>query len=240
MAKTRSQFVCQNCGRVTPAFMGRCPQCHEFGTMVEQVIEPPAASGRARPRPGGLESVPQRLPEVTSDGVARMAVEPGEFARVLGGGIVPGSLILLGGDPGIGKSTLLLEVAARVANTHGPTLYVSGEESVRQIKMRADRLGLQAHDLFLVTETSMASILAHVDTLKPVLMIVDSIQTTHLEELTSAAGSVSQRMARSAALRVRRSVSICRWAARVDSVGKTAVAIPCAMIPCGSNIISQA
>lgn len=191
MTKTRSQFVCQNCGRTTPAFMGRCPQCHEFGTMVEQLIEPPGASAR-RARAVGLESTPQRLPEVTSDGVSRLSVSPGEFARVLGGGIVPGSLILLGGDPGIGKSTLLLEVAARVANEHGPTLYVSGEESVRQIKMRADRLGLQANDLFLVTETNMASILAHADTLKPVLMIVDSIQTTHMEDFSSAAGSVSQ------------------------------------------------
>ena len=159
--------------------------------MVEQIVEP------EKPAPGrgsrsGPVSVPQRLHEITADGVARLPVPLAEFARVLGGGIVPGSLVLVGGDPGIGKSTLLLEVAALVANAHGAVLYVSGEESVRQIKLRADRLNLQAEALYLVTETNLRVIREHIEVLRPVLVIVDSIQTTHNEEMTSAAGSVSQ------------------------------------------------
>ena len=159
--------------------------------MVEQIVEP------EKPAPGrgsrsGPVSAPQRLHEITADGVARLPVPLAEFARVLGGGIVPGSLVLVGGDPGIGKSTLLLEVAALVANAHGAVLYVSGEESVRQIKLRADRLNLQAEALYLVTETNLRVIREHIEVLRPVLVIVDSIQTTHNEEMTSAAGSVSQ------------------------------------------------
>ena len=135
---------------------------------------------------------PQRLAEVTADGVDRLPIAITEFARVLGGGLVPGSLVLLGGEPGIGKSTLLLDVAALVANQHGTALYVSGEESARQIKMRADRMAVQAHDLFLVTETNLSVMMGHVDALKPTLLIVDSIQTTYDDALTSTAGSVSQ------------------------------------------------
>jgi DNA repair protein RadA/Sms len=115
-----------------------------------------------------------------------------EFARVLGGGIVPGSLVLVGGDPGIGKSTLLLDVAAKVANQHGATLYISGEESAQQIKMRADRLSLKADDLYLVTETNLTSIFNHIEQLKPKLVIVDSIQTTYVDDKTSSPGSISQ------------------------------------------------
>lgn len=193
MAKKRSRFVCQSCGRVTAAFMGRCPQCGEFNTMVEEVLEKEPAqtvkNRRALTRP---DSVPQRLGEITADGFERLSLPVAEFARVLGGGIVPGSLVLVGGDPGIGKSTLLLDVAATVANLHGRTLYVSGEESSRQIKMRADRMDVAAHDLFLVTETRLEAILAHVEKFDPVLLIVDSIQTAFTQDLSSAAGSVSQ------------------------------------------------
>lgn len=171
--------------------MGRCPQCGEFNTMVEEIVEPekPAAKNKRSARP---DSRPQRLADVTADGFERLSLPVAEFARVLGGGIVPGSLVLVGGDPGIGKSTLLLDVAAAVANAHGATLYVSGEESSRQIKMRADRMGVAAHDLFLVTETRLEAMLAHVEQIRPVLLIVDSIQTTFAQDLTSAAGSVSQ------------------------------------------------
>jgi DNA repair protein RadA/Sms len=173
--------------------MGRCPQCGEFDTMVEEVMVTETAATPKNPRAvGRADSKPQRLPEVTADGFDRLELSLSEFARVLGGGIVPGSLVLVGGDPGIGKSTLLLEVAGMVANRHGTTLYVSGEESSRQIKMRADRLQLQANDLFLVTETRLGAILHHVADLQPQLLIVDSIQTTYIEEMTSAAGSVSQ------------------------------------------------
>lgn len=159
--------------------------------MVEQVVaDDRGQPGKAlsnRPR-----SAAHRLQEIVTDGVARLPIPLAEFSRVLGGGIVPGSLVLVGGDPGIGKSTLLLEVAALVANSHGATLYVSGEESVRQIKMRADRLSLEANDLFVVTETSLELMLEHISDIDPLLVIVDSIQTTHSDELSSMAGSVSQ------------------------------------------------
>ena len=191
MAKRRTQYLCQSCGRITPVYMGKCPRCGNFDTMVEQVIEEPIEKGKGRSQTAST-SEPVRLSEVTSDGVDRLKLPLDEFSRVLGGGMVPGSLVLVGGDPGIGKSTLLLEVAALVAETHGPVLYVSGEESARQIKMRADRLGLMAHDLYLVTETSLGAILDHVNSVKPLLLIVDSIQTTYVEESRSSAGSVSQ------------------------------------------------
>lgn len=193
MAKVKTRFVCQNCGRIAPRYLGKCPQCGEFGSMVEQVVERKSTQrASTKTRTGAPVSLPQRLNEVATDGFERLPLPLEEFARVLGGGIVPGSLVLVGGDPGIGKSTLLLEVAALVANQHGPTLYVSGEESVRQIKMRADRLKLEAPDLFLVTETNLQRMLEHIEETAPALVIVDSIQTTHTDDLNSSAGSVSQ------------------------------------------------
>ncbi len=193
MAKQKSRYVCSSCSRVTAAYVGRCPKCGEFNTMVEEILEqatPTAAKNRRAT--GRVVDKPQRLADVTSDGYERMTLPMGEFSRVLGGGIVPGSIILVGGDPGIGKSTLLLDVAAMVANKYGNTLYVSGEESARQIKMRADRMKVAANDLFLVTETRLSQIMNHIHELKPTMVIVDSIQTTFAEELTSAAGSVTQ------------------------------------------------
>ncbi|MCB0018720.1 MAG: AAA family ATPase, partial [Anaerolineales bacterium] len=160
MAKSRTQYVCNNCGRRTPRHMGKCPQCGEFGTYVEEIIERPSSGVSTRRQ--GIISQPQRLGEVTAEGVDRLSLPLQELSRVLGGGLVPGGLVLLGGDPGIGKSTLLLEVAALVANEHGNTLYVSGEESVRQIKMRADRMEVKANDLFLVTETDFNLIQNHI------------------------------------------------------------------------------
>ena len=193
MPKTNTQYVCQSCGRINPRYMGKCPQCGEFGTMVEQLVAAPPKSAAAKRRAATLAvSVPQRLPEITTDGFERLPLPNQEFSRVLGGGIVPGSLVLVGGEPGIGKSTLLIEIAALVANAHGPTLYISGEESVRQIKMRADRLSLQANDLFLVTETNLAVMTEHIKEIDPILIIVDSIQTTYADDLESTAGSVSQ------------------------------------------------
>ena len=190
MSKPQTRFVCQACGRVTPAYMGRCPQCSEFGTMQEELVEPEVV---AKGRVTGLRRLaPQRLADVRTDGVERLSLPLVEFSRVLGGGIVPGSLVLLGGDPGIGKSTLLLDVAGLVANTHGPVLYISGEESLQQIKMRAERMALKAHDLFLLAETSVETMLAHVQTTRPVLVVVDSIQTCLTEDLKSTAGSITQ------------------------------------------------
>lgn len=193
MAKKQSQYVCNACGRITPVFMGKCPKCGQFGTMEEEIsVSESTAVAKNRRAHSYTQDQPQRLADITSDGVERLPLAITEFSRVLGGGLVPGSLVLLGGEPGIGKSTLLLDVAALVANQHGLALYVSGEESARQIKMRADRMDIRADDLFLVTETNLAVILAHVEKLKPAMLIVDSIQTTYDDALTSTAGSVSQ------------------------------------------------
>jgi DNA repair protein RadA/Sms len=193
MAKQQTKYVCSNCGRTTPAYMGKCPKCGEFGTMEEQIVVAESKAGaKNRRAQGHVISKPQRLAESTADGIDRLSVPIAEFARVLGGGIVPGSLVLVGGEPGIGKSTLLLQIGAMVANRHGATLYVSGEESARQIKMRAERMKVAAHDLFLVTETNLTAVLRHIEEIKPTLVIVDSIQTTYDENRTSSAGSVSQ------------------------------------------------
>jgi DNA repair protein RadA/Sms len=137
-------------------------------------------------------SQPQPLPEIQADQFQRLPVAIGELARVLGGGVVPGSVVLIGGDPGIGKSTLLLQTSAQLAEEEGPVLYVSGEESAQQIKMRADRLGLQQPELFVVSEVSLNQIVAHIDQIQPRLVVVDSIQAVASEELESSAGTVSQ------------------------------------------------
>ncbi len=191
MPKTRTQWVCQNCGRTAPREMGRCPGCGEYNTMVEVIEQPERASAAGLPAVPGSE--PRRLHEIESEGLERLPLPMGEFARVLGGGVVPGSLILVGGDPGIGKSTLLLQTAGLMAKTaQQPVLYVSGEESARQIKMRADRLGVRTDNLFVVTETNLDAILRHAAQVRPMVMIVDSIQTVYSEGLTSGAGSISQ------------------------------------------------
>jgi DNA repair protein RadA/Sms len=186
--------------------MGRCPQCGAWNSMVEEVVAvaPPAAAAHAA-RGLGARSAPRRLSEITGDAEERLPVSIGEFARVLGGGVVPGSVVLIGGDPGIGKSTLLLQVALEMARAY-TVLYVSGEESERQIKMRALRL-LRAEgqiksddeaslaipdNLYLVTETNLGVILEHIQQVKPGLLILDSVQTTYIPELDSSAGSVSQ------------------------------------------------
>jgi DNA repair protein RadA/Sms len=201
MAKIKTQFVCQQCGRMTPRQMGRCPQCGAYNSMVEQIIaEPP--KGGARHLEGVPRSAPRSLRQIEGDVEERWSLPLPEFSRVLGGGVVPGSLVLLGGDPGIGKSTLLLQVVMLLADRIGPVLYVSGEESERQIKMRALRLfspngeaddfGVLSDQLYLVTETNLDVILEHIQALKPRLVVIDSIQTVYLQGLTSAAGSVSQ------------------------------------------------
>jgi DNA repair protein RadA/Sms len=193
MTKTRTKYVCSNCGRQSPRFMGRCPNCGEFNTMSEVVeeVRKPAKQDR-RPASATLVSTPQRLSEITGDVGERLYVPVEEFSRVLGGGIVPGSLILIGGEPGIGKSTLILEVSALISETVGTVLYTSGEESARQIKMRADRLNLKADDLYLLTETNLGSILEQVQRLNPTILVIDSIQTTYADDIESSPGNVSQ------------------------------------------------
>jgi DNA repair protein RadA/Sms len=191
MAKARVYYECQECGRRSPRYMGKCPNCGEFNTMIEHIEEPEPKSSKTKAH-SVTRSHPLRLGDVTMEAGDRYPVPVEEFARVLGGGLVPGSVILVGGDPGIGKSTLLLQVAAEMDQIAGPVLYVSGEESERQIKMRAERLGLRADALYLVTETEIGAVLAHVETIKPRLLIVDSIQTTYIESKAASAGSVSQ------------------------------------------------
>ncbi len=196
MAKTRTKYVCSNCGWQGAAPMGRCPNCKAFGT-VEAVVQEVARakSGRKaqnRAPAGSIRAEPEKLTQINLDEQERLPLPMQEFARVLGGGLVPGSITLIGGEPGIGKSTLVLQTAAMIAEAHGTVLYVSGEESTRQIKMRADRLGIRADDLYLLTETNLGNIFEHVYELNPVLLIVDSIQTTYTEELDSSPGLVSQ------------------------------------------------
>ncbi|NWG05125.1 MAG: DNA repair protein RadA [Chloroflexi bacterium] len=194
MAKSHTRYVCQECGRVAASYMGKCPQCGSFNSMVEEVVhdEPVTKSTAVRGLTG--RSTPRSIGDVSSDAEDRIRVPMEEFARVLGGGIVPGSIVLVGGDPGIGKSTLMLQMAMEMA-AQKRVLYVSGEESERQIKMRALRLNGKQElpkNLLLVTETNLEIILNHVNEVKPDLLIVDSIQTTYFSNMDSSAGSVSQ------------------------------------------------
>jgi DNA repair protein RadA/Sms len=201
MAKTRTIFVCQQCGSQQSRWMGRCPDCNTWDSLVEQT-ERKESGSRVRAPAGNEQNRPVPLREVATGGFERLPVLGAEFARVLGGGLVPGSLVLIGGDPGIGKTTLLTQVAAQFAEAVGPTLYVSAEESPQQIKLRADRMGLDPEHLFVFGETSLDVVLEQIEKLRPRMAIVDSIQTVYLEELTSAAGSVSQ--VREGALRLLR------------------------------------
>jgi len=190
MAKARVQYVCQTCGATSHRWAGQCKDCGEWNTMVETITQ--ARKDAAALRSWMPISQPQPLPDIKADQFQRLPVHNGELARVLGGGIVPGSVVLIGGDPGIGKSTLLLQASAQLADGQEPVLYISGEESVHQIKMRADRLGLQQSALYVVSEVSLDQIMGHIEQLSPRLVVVDSIQAISSEELESSAGSVSQ------------------------------------------------
>ena len=209
MAKVRTVFVCQNCGRKSPREMGRCPNCNEFNTMVEEIVSAPSSKKASAPRGLSGRSSPRKLSEITGDREDRLPLAIHEFSRVLGGGIVHGSVVLIGGDPGIGKSTLLLQMAMEMAKTE-TILYVSGEESEHQIKMRAVRLLQRAggtkdvelpDNLYIVTETNLEVIFEHINSTAPRLLIVDSIQTTYTGEVESSAGSVTQVRECSARLR---------------------------------------
>lgn len=192
MAKKRTLYICSNCGKQSPGYFGRCPKCGQFDTMQEHVEESKAPAKQNRQPVGASRAQPQRLADISKTEETRLHVPIEEFSRVLGGGLVPGSIVLLGGEPGVGKSTLVIELSALLANSIGPVLYVSGEESARQIKMRADRLGLNAPDLYLLTETNLSNIFEQIHQVDPALVIIDSIQTTYAEELNSSPGLVSQ------------------------------------------------
>jgi DNA repair protein RadA/Sms len=196
MAKSKSLklvFVCQQCGAQQPRWMGKCPDCGEWNSLIEE--RPATATPESSPR-GGLfrmrETPTVAYQDIESQDDARQSSGIEEFDRVLGGGIVPGSLVLIGGDPGIGKSTLLLEVSDKLANHYGKVLYVSGEESERQIKLRGERLGINPAGLYLLPETCLERIFQEIDRLDPQAIVVDSVQTVFSMKLESAPGSVSQ------------------------------------------------
>jgi len=191
--RLRTQYVCQQCGRTAARELGRCPQCGAWNSMVGEAVAPPKVRRVGASTAGGRRA-PLRLAEIEGEAEARLSLPIEEFARVLGGGIVPASVVLVGGEPGIGKSTLLLQMAVQMAH-HGPVLYVSGEESERQIKARAQRLfGAQGvpDGLYLYSETDLESIIHHLESLQPILAVIDSIQTVHLPEIDSSAGSITQ------------------------------------------------
>ncbi len=208
MPKPHSRWVCQNCGSVQAKWLGRCPDCNEWDTLVEE--KPPAEAAHGAARSTWIPtSVAQPLSQVTTGRFDRITVPLEEFNRVLGGGIVPGSVVLIGGDPGIGKSTLLLQISGLLAQGGQRVLYASGEESAQQVRMRADRLGIASDNLYILAETNLSQILGHIEQLKPGLAIVDSIQSVYLEDLTSSAGSISQvREGAAALLRLAKSTQI--------------------------------
>ena len=188
MAKAKTYYFCQECGYQSSSWLGRCPECGKFGTFAEEVVK--MDSGKRKVESGKMQSLPKRIQDVTYSETKRIPTHCGEFDRVLGGGIVPGSLLLLGGEPGIGKSTLLLQTALAIHDRK--LLYVSGEESEQQIKMRADRIGINTEQCYVVSETVTQRIFEHVDAVQPDILVVDSIQTISTEDIDSPAGSVSQ------------------------------------------------
>ena len=189
-------FICQACGHQSRKWLGKCPECGEWNSLVEErVATTKKGAGRNGFRVREAQAV--AYTDVESQDDVRVSSGVTEFDRVLGGGIVPGTLVLLGGDPGIGKSTLLLQVADRMSADNATVLYVSGEESERQIKLRGERLGVQAANLLLLPETNLENIFREIERLKPAAIIVDSIQTTFSSDIESAPGSISQAVRRS-------------------------------------------
>ena len=190
MAKTKTVFYCTECGNETPKWQGRCPACGAWNTL-EEHTEKPAAPGRAKSAPVGGSRRPQKWSQVDTEGEIRFSTGMGELDRVLGGGAVGGSLVLVGGAPGIGKSTLLLQICSCLCQGR-KVLYVSGEESERQLKLRAQRLGVEPEGLYILSETQMTDILEAVNELQPDVLIADSIQTLYTDTNDSLPGSISQ------------------------------------------------
>ncbi|MCX6011015.1 MAG: DNA repair protein RadA [Chloroflexi bacterium] len=185
--KSRTIFVCQNCGKESLKWLGRCPNCQAWNSFEETVVS------AATPIPiADLSNPPRELSQIATKSSDRLPLPLGELNRVLGGGLVSGSLVLMGGEPGIGKSTLLLQVSALVAQAGGKVAYVSGEETLSQIRLRAERLGVSGERLYLLAETDLNVILSHLEQLAPSLVVIDSIQAVSLPELESAAGSIGQ------------------------------------------------
>ncbi|MGB3183846.1 MAG: DNA repair protein RadA [Cyclobacteriaceae bacterium] len=194
MAKTKTTYFCQNCGAQAAKWLGKCPSCHEWNTYVEEVVATGKADKRDWKQGAGASerrvNKPQTLQEITYHEEERTDTNDKELNRVLGGGIVPGSLVLIGGEPGIGKSTLMLQIALKLSGMK--ILYISGEESARQIKMRASRMKAQSDTCYILTETGTQQIFKQLEHVEPDMVVVDSIQTMHSAHLDSAAGSISQ------------------------------------------------
>ena len=190
MAKKKSRFVCRDCGYETPKWMGKCPNCDQWNTLEEELIIKTSSKHRGLGQDSSQR--PEKITAIETKEESRLKTDMPELNRVLGGGVVPGSLVLIGGDPGIGKSTLLLQISDQLANNGDSVLYISGEESVRQTKLRADRLGVTSDQLYVLSETNMALIAAQIEHLNPALVVIDSIQTVFKDDVTSAPGSVSQ------------------------------------------------
>lgn len=190
VSKAKTAFVCASCGASQARWAGQCPACKAWNTLEEQAV---VGTDRRSPLRASFE--PSRalpLSAIDVDAAGRLVLPIGELNRLLGGGIVPGSLILLGGEPGIGKSTLVLQAAAGLAEVAGPVLYVSGEESAQQLKLRAERLGIGGERLFVLSETNLEAVLAEIERIGPGAVVVDSIQTVYVPEVASTAGSVTQ------------------------------------------------
>lgn len=189
MAKTKSVFVCQNCGAESPKWIGKCNSCGQWNTYMEQLIHKSPSKRDAFDDEPGKRHSPEKITEVHSDKVSRIDTRNTEFNRVLGGGLVPGSMVLIGGEPGIGKSTLALQIALNMTES---ILYVSGEESPQQIRMRADRMDHLNENTLVLSETSLQAVITQIRQIDPSLVIIDSIQTLYSEEIESTPGSVSQ------------------------------------------------
>jgi len=191
LAKTKTRYFCKNCGYESAKWVGNCPSCKEWNTFIEEVISKAGTTVPAWESNGSThQSVPKTLAEIDPKEEPRIITVDKELNRVLGGGIIPGSLILIGGEPGIGKSTLMLQIALSLKDRK--VLYVSGEESDHQIKMRADRLGMTSDSSYFLAETSTSIIFKHIETLKPDILILDSIQSLHSSSMESTPGSVGQ------------------------------------------------
>lgn len=189
MAKVKSAFFCQNCGYEAPKWLGKCPSCGEWNSFVEELIEKQVPQVVAFSR-SGKSAKPQTLSSINSQEYPRIVLPDSEINRVLGGGMVPGSLILFGGEPGIGKSTLLLQIAVQHPSLN--VLYVSGEESDQQIKMRSERIGVVNQNCFILTETNIQNIFTQAEQVQPQLLVIDSIQTLYSSQIESSPGSISQ------------------------------------------------
>ncbi|MDY3973314.1 DNA repair protein RadA [uncultured Veillonella sp.] len=193
MAKVKTMYFCNNCGAESPRWLGKCPQCGQWNTLVEEVVRETSSKGAASYAPIDRKATkPVSLADIRTEDAPRMSTSYGEIDRVLGGGIVPGALMLLGGDPGIGKSTLLLQVSGAIADKEGYVLYASGEESQMQLKLRAERLQIKGKTLSVMADTNLDSILQEAAQNKPKLLVIDSIQTMFTDNLDSAPGSVAQ------------------------------------------------